>query len=170
MSDEEKKSLREQLEDNLEQQQDKNQTEQKKPKAKNKNNRVESQKSFSQKIEEFQNGEREENPWENVPKWKVFGGIIGIVLSLFFSIIFLLDGHLGLSGIFMMLPVILPLILTETGRHFLKTLSEELEELDQTQHKSTQSKPKRICSDCGWQNPQENSFCHDCGSKLGKSG
>jgi hypothetical protein len=24
----------------------------------------------------------------------------------------------------------------------------------------------RVCSECGWQNPAQNAYCHDCGSQL----
>jgi len=171
MSDGDEKSFSERVEDIREQRRNPNQTEPEKADLEEKERKgiEESDKSFGQKIEEFQNGEREENPWGEVPKWKVFGGIIGIVLSLVLSIIFSLNGNPGWGMIFLSLPIIGPLVLTESGREFLKTVQEEMNDKNQVQQKSTQSKPKRICSDCGWQNPQENSYCHDCGSELGNS-
>lgn len=36
----------------------------------------------------------------------------------------------------------------------------------QQQQEVSSSGPKRVCSECGWQNPQGNNFCHDCGSEL----
>lgn len=135
--------------------------------------REQSDKSFHEKITEFQNDEREKNPWEEIPDWKLYGGIIGGSLSVVLSYYFIFTGHPGWGAIFLSLPIIVPLVLTEGGREFLKTVQEEMqegmEEGNQAQQSSAQSKPKRICSECGWQNPQENTFCHDCGSKLGKS-
>jgi predicted ATP-dependent serine protease len=134
------------------------------------NTQVQSDKSFHEKVDEFQNGEREKNPWNEIPKWKLFGGIGGGVLAIILSILFSLSGNPGWGLIFLSLPIVAPLVLTEGGREFLKTVQEEIQDGNQVQQNSTQSKPKRICSDCGWQNPQENSYCHDCGSELGNSG
>lgn len=33
---------------------------------------------------------------------------------------------------------------------------------------SSPSKPTRLCGSCGWQNPKDNNYCHDCGDKLGE--
>lgn len=172
MSDGDEKSFSEQVEDIRERRQNLNQTESERTDSEEKEKKEigESDKSFTQKIEKFQNGEREENPWEEVPKWKAFGGIIGIILAVVLSIMFSLSGNPALGAIFLSLPIIVPLVLTESGREFLRTVQEEMNDKNQVQQKSTQSKPKRICSDCGWQNPQENSYCHDCGSELGNSG
>jgi ribosomal protein L40E len=39
---------------------------------------------------------------------------------------------------------------------------------DSQQQVESSSEPKRICSNCGWQNPTENTYCHDCGEELGR--
>lgn len=37
----------------------------------------------------------------------------------------------------------------------------------QQQQTSSSSKSKIVCSNCGWKNPEDNNYCHDCGEKLG---
>jgi ribosomal protein L40E len=57
---------------------------------------------------------------------------------------------------------------TESGKEFREEVQENMDEAQQ-QQASSSSQPKRICSECGWQNPQSNNYCHDCGSELGSS-
>lgn len=172
MSDDSEPTFSERVEDIRERRQSNNQTKTKEEPSETVNTeKIEnSDKTLHEKLTEFQNGEREENPRGEVPKKKVFGIIIGGVLGSILSISLLLSGHTGWGLILLSLPIIVPLVLTENGREFMKLVHEEIQEGNQSQKKTTRSKPKRICSSCGWQNPQENSFCHDCGSELGKSG
>ena len=97
--------------------------------------------------------------------WAVLAGI-GIMELIGFGL--LINGNPGLSMIIVFAPFVVLLLLTEDGRELLRNLPELIEEYQQ--HQSSQSRPKRICSSCGWQNPQENNFCHDCGSEFGKAG
>lgn len=36
----------------------------------------------------------------------------------------------------------------------------------QQQQTGGNSKPKVVCSSCGWKNPKSNNYCHDCGEEL----
>lgn len=51
---------------------------------------------------------------------------------------------------------------TESGKAF----REEVESQQQQQQSSGSSEPKVVCSECGWQNPKNNNYCHDCGAEL----
>lgn len=62
------------------------------------------------------------------------------------------------------------LIGTESGMQlmqFVNTISEDSRQKQQSAASSSSQKPKRICSNCGWQNNVKNKYCNDCGSKLG---
>lgn len=50
----------------------------------------------------------------------------------------------------------------------MKRMMSDLD-LDTQQQSQTSSSPdsKRICPSCGWRNPDENNYCHDCGEELG---
>jgi len=134
------------------------------------NNQPQSDKPTHQKVSDYQRSEGNKRPRDDIPNWKLYGGIGGGVLAIILSMVFFSSGNTGLGLIFLSLPIIGPLVLTEGGREILKEMQEEMEDENQIQKKSTQSKPKRICSECGWQNPQENSYCNDCGSELSNSG
>ncbi|WP_425492012.1 zinc-ribbon domain-containing protein [Haloplanus salinarum] len=56
--------------------------------------------------------------------------------------------------------------LTKSGSKWRNNVKSYLNSSSQTQIKKTTRK-KQICSSCGWQNSQENNFCHDCGTELG---
>ena len=59
------------------------------------------------------------------------------------------------------------LTFTRSGVAMRRTFN-DLQSDDQQQQQSSyaSSEPKRICSNCGWQNPKANSYCHDCGEEL----
>lgn len=61
------------------------------------------------------------------------------------------------------------LYLTRSGvairRSFQDSIGNGQQQQQQVGGKSEE--PKRICGECGWQNPQENKYCHDCGAELG---
>lgn len=59
-------------------------------------------------------------------------------------------------------------ILTESGLNWLNNLDSYQTDSDNTQSVNIDSSSEReaICPNCGWKNPQENSYCHDCGSKI----
>lgn len=59
------------------------------------------------------------------------------------------------------------LFVTESGKKFRKEFAENMNDMQQQQQASSSSKPKVVCSECGWQNPKTNNYCHDCGSELG---
>lgn len=62
--------------------------------------------------------------------------------------------------------------LTKPGIDFMESMGEVIEAMDDSEQQqqsvsaSKSSESKRICSECGWQNPQSNNYCHDCGSKM----
>lgn len=41
---------------------------------------------------------------------------------------------------------------------------------DMQNENEVSSSSKTICSSCGWQNPSDMSFCHDCGEELSTTG
>jgi len=53
-------------------------------------------------------------------------------------------------------------------REFVRIMKNAAEEASQEQQQSTpQSKTEQVvCQSCGWKNPKNNNFCHDCGSEL----
>jgi hypothetical protein len=92
---------------------------------------------------------------------------LGSFLSLGLLIGFIAIGELGagiiVAGIAIVVLIALANVEDEAWEEFL----EEAERAKQQQEDgSSESDPKRICSSCGWQNPSNNKFCHDCGSKL----
>lgn len=85
----------------------------------------------------------------------VGGGIIGVLA-------FPSDPLFGFMFCSLIFGMIFWLFATDDGRQFMENLAQEMEQsIDQS------SGSKRICQNCGWQNPMENNFCHDCGTELG---
>jgi hypothetical protein len=129
----------------------------------------ENKKSFSQKIDEFRKGERETSPVDKFLAWEVIAGIIGIVLIYILSLGVILSGNLVLGVSILVVDIAIPL-LTKTGRELMIALwsvTKELLELSLSEQTAGQSASERICSNCGWKNPEDNSYCHDCGIELG---
>lgn len=147
-----------------------------------------SDSSFPDIDQETINGEgdsetdEEENPFtqpnnggqdysgDEIPTWKLVIGLAGFIFGLFLSITFSLNGNGEMGLIILVSTFIAPFVLTKGGRDILKEMSEEIEKSNQRQDDSSGVKSNRICSDCGWQNPQSNNFCHDCGIKLTEEG
>ena len=60
---------------------------------------------------------------------------------------------------------------TRTGATFWKGTMKIIKGASQQQEqKPSSSEPTRICSNCGWRNPEENNYCHDCGKELDRDG
>lgn len=57
------------------------------------------------------------------------------------------------------------LVGTASGRELMKEISDNMDQ-QQQQQSTGSSEAKRICSECGWQNPKINNYCHDCGALL----
>lgn len=66
--------------------------------------------------------------------------------------------------------IILWVTITKSGIAFRESISEELEDDSQQQQQqisTTQSQSNKIiCQNCGWKNPAENNYCHDCGNEI----
>lgn len=58
-------------------------------------------------------------------------------------------------------------IFTESGAQYYMDNIENSNQSTQTSHTSASSQTNVICQSCGWQNSQDNNFCHDCGAELG---
>jgi len=83
----------------------------------------------------------------------LFGGILGIFMNPSDPV----SGFFGGMALFAILGVILVVALVKEG---------EIGDFQQHQQSSSESKPKVICSSCGWKNPTTNNYCHDCGEEL----
>ncbi|AAG19404.1 hypothetical protein PNP59_13840 [Halobacterium salinarum] len=91
----------------------------------------------------------------------IVGGIVSAVIipsSNFVSFIFF--GCLVASPFFF--------IFTESGAkwYMQKIVKSDSDQLNLTNSTPKQSRKKIVCQDCGWQNTQENNYCHDCGNEL----
>jgi hypothetical protein len=90
----------------------------------------------------------------------LIGGIIGAVanpanpVSGFFIISLLVGGVVWAFA-------------TESGKKFREEVSENMDDMQQQQQQSdSNTEASQICSNCGWQNPANNNYCHDCGEEL----
>lgn len=120
-------------------------------------------KSFLQKLEEYNEGDRDQNPIEEVPQWKIAIVTGGLILVNLIAWPLLLGGEATTAFVILVGGVFAVGMMTETGRSMVTEALEEIENQNQEQASSDES---RVCSNCGWQNPVENNYCHDCGEKL----
>ncbi|OYR50040.1 hypothetical protein DJ74_06730 [Halorubrum sp. Ea8] len=60
------------------------------------------------------------------------------------------------------------IIFTELGATWFmnRVVESGSNQSNQTNNTTKESRNKIICQDCGWQNTQENNYCHDCGTEL----
>jgi hypothetical protein len=58
--------------------------------------------------------------------------------------------------------------LTKSGMNWLNNLDSHVEEDNNTQSVTVGDSTERevICSACGWKNPVQNNYCHDCGNEI----
>lgn len=120
--------------------------------------------SYMERVEKI----REEKQGKDKEMAKKIVIFLGSFLSLGLLIGFIAIGELGagiiVAGIAIVVSIALANVEDEAWEEFFL---EELERAKQQQEDGpSESDPKRICSSCGWQNPSNNNFCHDCGSKL----
>lgn len=120
-------------------------------------------KSFLQKLEEYNEGDREQNPIEEVSQWKIAIVTGGLILVNLIALPLLLSGDATTAFVILVGGVFAVGMMTETGRSMV---SEALEEMENQNQEQASSDENRVCSNCGWQNPNENNYCHDCGEKL----
>lgn len=59
------------------------------------------------------------------------------------------------------------LVLTREGVAWRRGVTNLDADNQQQQQGVSNSEPTRVCSHCGWQNPVQNNYCHDCGGELG---
>lgn len=123
-------------------------------------------KKFYEKVREYNTGKRDTNPFKELPQWKIWGAVALLSGVVVIGFALLAAGNMGAAFLVFSAPFIGVLILTETGREFLRVLQEEMEEGNQQQQDTSGIEPKKVCPDCGWQNPNEGNYCHDCGSEL----
>lgn len=60
-------------------------------------------------------------------------------------------------------------LITETGIAFRRSISDSAnnqQQQQQTVSTGSDSGPTDVCQDCGWQNPVDNNYCHDCGNEI----
>jgi len=91
---------------------------------------------------------------------------LGIVLSFWLTS----TGNPVLALLVLAIGFGLPLFLTEGGQVMLKDAQRNYNEgkensLSQQQEQQSGTS-KQVCSECGWQNPRQNQYCHDCGVQL----
>lgn len=112
----------------------------------------------------------------NISKIKgasIFG--ISLILAIWFTIASPENGlgaFISLLFLFLFLGF---LVGTEGGRKAAKKAIEDMQEEMENQNGQQQqqqvggkssSEPTQVCSECGWKNPKNNNYCHDCGSEL----
>ena len=110
-----------------------------------------------------------EDPSEREVIAKLWVGVVILGVVELFGVVLLINGYIWLSisiAIAPMLFLIYLLIFTKKGWKTMQQLIDEIENYQQGN--PNKSNPKQICSGCGWQNPNGNRFCHDCGSRLSK--
>lgn len=89
-----------------------------------------------------------------------FGGVLGAIIYPDSAIYGFMLGSfiLGGSGF---------LFGTPQGQELLEDPSDVLAQIQELDPDAEERGSKQICTNCGWQNPSENSYCHDCGEELG---
>lgn len=81
------------------------------------------------------------------------------------------DPAVGFMGIGFLFLIVAWVIITESGVAFRRVMSKEMAEAAEQQQQQTINTGKsnektRACQNCGWQNPKNNNYCHDCGNEL----
>jgi hypothetical protein len=123
------------------------------------NERKEGREGRSGEVENFQEEISQQGQWGIVVGTFLVGGILGAVSNAEPVMGFFVGGLFfgGVAWAFA----------TESGENFRKEFKENMEEAQQQQQQtSSNSKPKVVCSNCGWKNPKANNYCHDCGEQL----
>ena len=95
---------------------------------------------------------------------KAIAIIVGSLFTLGLVLGFISSGNGIAAGFTLIVAAGIWMIFTEEGREAWNDIQEKSQQQQQTD--SSRSKPKRICSECGWQNPQRNNYCNDCGAEL----
>lgn len=128
-----------------------------------------SQPPLHQRLKEYRKGTRDENPMEDIPDWVPLAWIFGILLLEFISFWFLVSGEFLISML-LILPLFILAVFTNLGREIVAQIihifKQAAANADQNQATFGAGKKKLTCPSCGWQNPDGNNYCHDCGSEL----
>lgn len=117
-------------------------------------------KSFRDHVEEHQDEDRRQRNEDQ--QWKGWAVLVGLIILNVIGWPLLLNGQYLLAVLVVGGPIAAFLFLTEDGRKIRENVAEEMD----SQEQSSNSDTRRICSNCGWQNPASNNYCHDCGEPL----
>ena len=134
--------------------------------------KTDSDQSFRERVEEIreerQGGKKRSNASTDVDMGpaKAIGIFVGILFTLGLIIGALGAGEPGAALFILAIAGGIFVALTKEGRKAGREFMKELEQANQQQSNSSKSGSTRVCSNCGWQNPASNNFCHDCGSEL----
>lgn len=61
-------------------------------------------------------------------------------------------------------------IFTESGARWAEDVTNSSDSNRTTQiQKNPEPSKESVCQNCGWQNADDNNFCHDCGKEIGSS-
>ena len=123
---------------------------------------TEEDNSFTDKVEEVPTANYEEDQSEGEENTEAAERFVAWTVAGFSGILalFFLQSNIFIS-IFLVSVGLLFLLLYYSD----ESLQEVLEEMEQ-QQSSSKSDQKKICQNCGWQNPKDNNYCHDCGGEL----
>ncbi|WP_424016200.1 hypothetical protein ACOZ4N_00080 (plasmid) [Halorientalis pallida] len=124
-----------------------------------------SEKPFHEKVEEFNANKRDTHPFKEIPRWKRWA--IGAILfaTPIIQLLLMLNGQVVISVLAGIIGLGYLAGFTKPGRGFIHFAIENMDD-DSSGISSTET--KRVCPDCGWQNPQHNNYCNDCGEPLGR--
>ncbi|WP_148290967.1 zinc ribbon domain-containing protein [Halorhabdus tiamatea] len=124
---------------------------------------TEEDKSFTDSVEEVPTANYEEDQSQkdsdNSDGALVGGlGLLLVVVSWFFFA----QGQVVIAVFFLVLAFVILIVFKPEDATPFKDISEGLEQAQS----SSKPNQKKICQNCGWQNPKDNNYCHDCGEEL----
>lgn len=127
-----------------------------------------SELTFSERVEEIR-GERGHPSDDDVAMGPaktiaiVVGGLFGIGM-----VIGALTSSQPVIGLFVVLSMAF-VVLAVIGYKNSDEVMDGIQEANKRQKQVAHPKEKINCRECGWQNPRNNDFCHDCGEELIKA-
>lgn len=119
------------------------------------------------KEKQRKNGENNATGIEDAEVAKKITIFLGTFLSVGLLIGSIAIGELGVGLIVAVIAIGVLITLANVDNEAWGEFLVDLEDINHQQQSSfSESDPTRICSSCGWQNPRNNNYCHDCGSEL----